>query len=134
MLDDLRWEYKALILIGIVTISIVIYSYSYFNSGERERISDSSPVEPQPQPVPINIPNMTSENTSSSTENVTAEEARQIAGESGYTAGQPSRGSITINGTDVPVWVVPLQRGGRTVREVYVSIEGGQIVGKREFQ
>jgi len=134
LFDDLRWEYKALILIGIFTLSVIIYSYSSFNSGERERISDSTPVEPQPQPVPINIPNMTSDNTTNTTKNVTAEEARQIAAEPGYTAGQPSRGSININGTDIPVWVVPLQRGGRTVKEVYVSIEGGRIAGEREFQ
>ncbi|MCG2828434.1 hypothetical protein [Methanothermobacter sp. K4] len=132
MFSDLRWEYKALAIIAIIATLVTLYSYSSFNHGERVRLSDSTQIQPQPQPVPVSVPNMT-DNRTNTTENVTAEEARQIAAESGYTAGQPTRGSINLNGTDVEVWVVPLQRGGRTVKEVYVSMEGGQIVGSREL-
>jgi len=132
LFTDLRWEYKALAAIAIIAILVTVYSYNSFNHGERVRLSDSTQIEPQPQPVPVSVPNITDNKTDTS-ENVTAEEARQIAAESGYTAGQPTRGSINLNGTAVDVWVVPLQRGGRTVKEVYVSMEGGQIVGSREF-
>ncbi|MDI9617588.1 hypothetical protein [Methanothermobacter sp.] len=132
MFSDLRWEYKALAIIAIIAILVTVYSYNSFNQGERVRLSDSIQPKPQPQPVPVSVPNMT-DNRTNTTENITAEEARQIAVESGYTAGQPTRGTINLNGTNVEVWVVPLQRGGRTVKEVYVSMGNGQIVGSREF-
>ncbi len=133
MLDDLRWEYKALGLIVLIGLSITAYSYLSMGGGERVSLSNNS-VEQQPEPAPLPFPEYNSTGSEeNNTGNITAEEAREIAAESGYTAGDPTMGSININGTQILVWVVPLQRGGKTVREVYVRLEDGEILGSRDF-
>lgn len=137
------WEKKALIVLAIITVIVVIYAFNPFagtpNVQFQNNTSETPPVTP-PQPV------VTSNNTTANTTNVnittnvtgtfqiTVEQAKKIATESGYTTGEPTKGVITINNVATNVWIVPLMKGFKVSKKVYVDASNGIIVGSEEVK
>jgi|GEM_PF-557658 len=127
----MRWEHKA--LIGIVAIAslLIFYAYSPFFSREGFTSPPQASPPPEPQPVPVVVPasNNSSNNTNSTGDlEITAEKAKEIASKQGHVTGEPTSGSINIQGNNIEVWIVPLYKGGKLTERVYISKTDGKIV------
>ncbi|MGC9516091.1 MAG: PepSY domain-containing protein [Methanomicrobiales archaeon] len=134
---DLTWEKKALIVVGVITLIILIYAYGPFQVTPEVKINNQT-EEPQPvQTMPFPQPTSNnSTNNTNGTDNfkITKEQAQRIAEEPGFTTGDPSQGTVTINNKEVSVWIVPLLKNGNIEKEVYVDAENGNIVGTKIVQ
>ncbi|KAF5078409.1 hypothetical protein DSECCO2_140840 [anaerobic digester metagenome] len=133
---DLTPEKKALIALGVVVLIITIYSYNpFFQTSNNTTVNNTTPSSPSVVPVPFTqqgSDNTTASNntTGNSTSQITAEQAQNIAAQanSGYTAGQATQSSITVNGQQTSVWVVPLLKNGSIKKTVYVDSNTGSII------
>lgn len=143
------WEKKALIVLGILTLIIVIYAYNPFQSTGDVEVQNQTtettetPVE-TPAPQPAVSDNTTSDNTTNinitnetnGTFQISADEAKKIVttSNSGYTAGEPTQGTVTINNNAISVWIVPLMKNNIVSKKVYVDATSGTIVGNEEVK
>lgn len=75
----------------------------------------------------------TSSNSNNSLQNITSQEAKEIAKEVGLRTGEPNSGTIEINNVTINVWIVSLYKQNKLVKEVYVNKEDGNIVTTKEF-
>ncbi|MGB9936939.1 MAG: peptidase [Methanobacterium sp.] len=141
------WEKKALIILGIITFIVVIYAYGPFKSDPNVQIQNQTveAAAPTPAPAPAS-PVVTTNNSSSNnitnvtpagnngTYLITSDQAKQIATQSGFTAGQPTKGSVMVNNNNMAVWIVPLMKGTILSKRVYVDAATGIIVGSEEVK
>ncbi|MBM4242057.1 MAG: PepSY domain-containing protein [Euryarchaeota archaeon] len=141
---DLNWEKKALIVLGVVTLIILIYAFDPFKPQSNLTVENQS----MQYPVTSNNPNsnnvttannttsnITSNTTSNTTDfKITKEQAKSIASEPGYTVGEPRGEIITINDNSYAVWVVPLLRYNKVVKEVVIDANTGNILETREIK
>ncbi len=130
------WEKKALIIVGIIFIILVIYAYNPFKSTPNVEIANQTTDTAVATPAP---PVVTSDNSTNNTSitnetngtfQISADVAKNIAAgaNSGYTAGQPTQGNVTINNTAFSVWIVPITKASIS-KKVYVDLSTGTIVG-----
>lgn len=137
--EKLEPEKKVLIGLGIIVFVIIIYAFNPFHGNSNAPVvqgqpTDTSTVTPtSPVVTPSNSTvsnNTTSTNTTNETFQISADVAKNIAtgANPGYTAGQPTQGTVTINNTVVSVWVVPLTQGVIS-KSIYVDPKTGMIVG-----
>ncbi|AXV36790.1 MAG: hypothetical protein CIT01_00550 [Methanobacterium sp. BRmetb2] len=132
---DLTWEKKALIVVGVITVIILIYAYGPFQFTPEVKIVNQTeqPATVQKMPFPQPSSNNTTINNTNNTDfKITKEQAQRIAEEPGYTTGEPTQGTLTIDNKEVPVWIVPLLKDNRVEKEVYVNAENGNIVGTKQ--
>ncbi|WP_455240797.1 peptidase [Methanothermobacter tenebrarum] len=132
----MKWEYKALIGIIVITFSLIFYAYNPFFSGDKSTPPQPSPPPAEPQPAPIVVPkfNNSSNDTNSTGDfEISAEKAKEIASKPGYTTREPTSGSIKIQGEDVEVWIVPLYKDQKLAERVYISKTDGKIIATEKF-
>ena len=132
------WEKKALIVLGIAVFIILIYAFNPFQGNANvytspDQTQDVQPVTSAPSPVVSNTSdNNTTVNTTSNngTFQISADVAKNIVlgNYTGFTAGQPTQGNVTINNTLVYVWIVPITQGSLS-ENIYVDMSTGTIVG-----
>jgi hypothetical protein len=132
---DLTPEKKALIALGVVVLIIAVYAYNpFFQTSNNTTVNNTTPSSPSVVPVPFTQQgsnNTTSNNTTTnSTSQITAGQAQNIAAQanSGYTAGQATQSSITVNGQQTSVWVVPLSKNEAVKKTVYIDSNTGKII------
>ena len=136
--NKLKREEKALICLAVVVLILTIYAYNPFlmSSDNNSTLENTAPSNTA-SVVPVPFTQQTSNNTTSSnntttnsTSQITAGQAQNIAGQanSGYTAGQATQGSITVNGQQTSVWVVPLSKDGSIKKTVYIDSNTGKII------
>ena len=134
------WEKKALIIIVVIALIVVVYANNPFKSNPNV-VVDNNSTATSPAPAPTPPQNVVPTNNSTNNTNITntsgnfqisADQAKQIAtaANSGYTAGQPTKGNITINNNNFSVWIVPLTQGTKSKNE-YVNAATGVIVGEQ---
>jgi len=127
----MRWEHKALIGTIAITSLLIFYAYNPFFSREEPTQAPPAPLPPEPQPVPVVVPaSNNSSNNTNSTGNleITAEKAKEIASKQEHVTGEPTSGSINIQGNNIEVWIVPLYKDGKLTERVYISKTDGKIV------
>lgn len=132
----MKWEYKALIGIIIITFSLIFYAYNPFFSKEKSPPKQPTPPPAEPQPAPIVVPkpnNSSNNNNSTGDFEISAEKAEEIASKPGYTTKDPTSGSIKIQEKDIEVWIVPLYKDHKLVERVYISKTDGKIVATEKF-
>ncbi len=132
----MRWEHKALIGIIVITFSLIFYAYKPF-LGEEATPPPQTPPPPEPQPVPVipfNSSNNTTNISSNNTTNITIEKAKEIASKPGYSTGEPTSGSINIQGKDIEVWIVPLYKDQKLAERIYIGKADGKVVATEKFQ
>jgi len=127
------WEKKALIIVVVIVFIIAVYAFNPFQPKTNVTSNNTStPAAPTIVPLPqSNLGNSSniSSNSSNSTGILTADQAKNIAEQSnpGYTAGQPSQGTIVVNGTTIAVWIVPITKSGSS-KTLYIDLTSGRIV------
>jgi len=130
------WEKKALIVVVIIVFIITAYALNPFQSKANVTSNNqSSPTAPTIVPLPQSNPNNSSNISSNSSNNtgvpsqITADQAKNIAEQSnpGYSAGQPSQGTVLVNNTTIAVWIVPITKTGSS-KTLYIDITSGRIV------
>jgi len=127
------WEKKALIVVGVVFLISVIYALNpYQGSPTNDTIQNQSTQTINIIPFSQNKANNYN-NTSTpvtNTTKLTADQAKSIASQShpGYTVGQPIEGSVTVNSTNYPVWIVPLSQNNVVSKTIYIDRNTGIIV------
>jgi predicted pyridoxine 5'-phosphate oxidase superfamily flavin-nucleotide-binding protein len=132
---DLTPEKKALITLGVVVLIVTVYAYNpFFQTSNNTTVNNTTPSNPSVVPVPFTQQgsnNTTSNNTTANpTGQITAEQAQTIAAQAnhGYASGLATQGSITINGQQTSVWVVPLSKDGSIKKTVYIDSNTGKII------
>ncbi|MBI5680748.1 MAG: peptidase [Methanobacterium sp.] len=127
------WEKKALIVLGIITVIIVIYAFNPFAGTPNVQIQNQTPETPAVTPPPAVVtPNNTTANRTNvnittngtGTFQITAEQAKKIAAESGYITGEPIKGIYNV----INVWIVPLMKNNKIVKNVYIDASNGNKV------
>lgn len=133
---DLSWEKKALIGLGVIALIIVIYAYNPLHSPGEVIVQNDTPA-PQPlRTMPFTTTSSESNNTTQTNTtslNITSQQAKEIAAETGLRTGEPASGSIKINNETISVWIVPLYKQNKLEKEVYVNKVNGNIVATKEF-
>lgn len=127
------WEKKALIVVGVVFLISVIYALNpYQGSPTNDTVQNQSTQTINIIPFSQNKANNynNSPNTANNTTKLTADQAKSIASQShpGYTVGQPIEGSVTVNSTNYPVWIVPLSQNNVVSKTIYIDRNTGIIV------
>lgn len=133
---DLTPEKKALIALGVVVLIVTVYAYNpFFQTSNNSSVNNTTPSNTSVVPVPFTQQgsnNTTDSNntTTNSTSQITAGQAQTIAAQAnaGYTAGQATQSSITVNGQQTSVWVVPLSKNGAVKKTVYIDSNTGKII------
>lgn len=133
---DLTPEKKALIALGVVVLIVTVYAYNpFFQTSNNTTANNTTPSNPSVVPVPFTQQgsnNTTSSNntTTNSTGQITAEQAQNIAAQAnhGYASGQATQGSITVEGQQTSVWVVPLLKDSSIKKTVYIDSNTGKII------
>ena len=140
------WEKKALIILAVITVIVVVYAYGPFNGNARAEVVNNTSEAPVTEPTPVPSPEVATSNNSTSnitnvttygsngTYQITADQAKKIATESGFTAGEPTKGNIMVNNNNIAVWIVPLMKGSTVSKRVYVDGATGVIVGNEEVK
>lgn len=131
------WEKKALIVLGIIVFIIIIYAFNPFQGSANVEVQNGTVDAPVAAPVPqVETPdnstanNTTAVNTTNTTFQISADVAKNIAtgANPGFTAGEPTQGTVNINNTVVSVWIVPLTQSALS-KKIYVDSTTGIIVG-----
>lgn len=142
------WEKKALIIVAVVTVILVVYAYGPFNGNARAEVINNTSETPVTEPAPVPAPQVPTFNNSTSsnitsvnvtggnngTYQVTADQAKKIASQPNFTAGEPTKGNIMINNNNTAVWIVPLMKGTVIFKRIYVDAATGIIVGSEEVK
>jgi hypothetical protein len=124
-----NWEKMALIGVAAVLIISVIYALNPFPltapNDTMEQTTTTTNIIPFPKITKVN--NNTSDN---STIEITLERAKTIAAQQrpGYTVGNPVKGSVVVNNTTYPVWIVPLLTQNTVSKTIYIDLYTGNIV------
>ena len=138
--NSLTREQKALLVLGVVILGLVFYAYHPIVGSPDN--NNTTQVQQATQPTTVTtVPftqsgsnNTTASNntTSNSTSQITAEQAKNIATQSvqGYTAEEPTQGSINVNGASTSVWIVPLSKNNVVSKTLYIEVNTGKIVQK----
>lgn len=139
------WEKKALIVLAVITIIVVVYAYGPFKGDAKAEIINNTSEVPAPAPAPpspvvttnnstSNITNVNITGGNNGTYQITADQAKKIAEQPGFTAGQPTKGNVMINNNNIAVWIVPLMKGTIISKRIYVDAATGIIVGSEEVR
>ena len=80
----------------------------------------------------ITVVNVT--NGTNGTYQISADQAKKIASQSGFTAGEPTKGTIMVNNNNISVWIVPLLKGTVVTKRIYVDSVTGVVVGSEEVK
>jgi len=141
------WEKKALIILAVITIIVVVHAYGPFNGNAKAEAVNNTSEAPVTEPAPAPAPQVTTSNNSTSnitsinvtggnnrTYQITADQAKKIASQSGFTAGEPTKGNVTINNNSTAIWIVPLMKGTIISKRIYVDAVTGVIVGSEEVK
>ena len=137
----LETEKKALVLLGIVVFAVLIYAFNPFHSTSDIQYVQGpteSPATTSTPPVVTSNNSTVSNNTSSTnitngtnvTSQISSDVAKNIAAGAnpGFTAGQPTQGTVIVNNTVVSVWIVPITNNMAVSKTVYVDSTTGMIV------
>lgn len=134
--NSLTQEQKALVGLAVVVFIVVFYAYHPF-TGSAVNNTTQNQDEPQSADV-VAVPfqqagsnnSTVSNNTTVSNATITSDEAKNIAEQSqaGYTAGDPTQGSINVNGAETSVWIVPLSKNNAVSKTLYIDANTGKIV------
>ena len=136
--NSLTHEQKALVGLAVVVLCVVFYAYHPF-TGAAVNNTTQNQDQDQPQSADVvAVPfqqagsnnSTVSNNTTSSNTTVTSQQAKNIAEQSrsGYTAGDPTQGSINVNGAETSVWIVPLSKNNAISKTLYIDANTGKIV------
>lgn len=139
------WEKKALIILAIITIIVVVYAYGPFKGDTKAQILNNTTEVPATAPTsPVvasnnstssnNITNVNITGGNNGTYQITADQAKKIAVQPGFTAGEPTKGSVLISSNNISVWIVPLMKGTVISKRIYVDAITGVIVGSEEVK
>ena len=132
-----NWEKIALIIVGVIFLATIIYALNPFQGKPTNLTQTQTPPNYYFGPIPFNKINISSNsptNTSAPAGNgsykLTADQAKTIALQQNPDYGplQPFQGSISINGTFVPVWIVPLSQNNVVSKTIYIDANTGNIV------
>lgn len=134
--NSLTQEQKALVGLGVVVLCVVFYAYHPFTGAA---VNNTTQNQDQPQSADVvAVPfqqagsnnSTVSNNTTTSNATITSQQAKNIAeqSQSGYTAGDPTQGSINVNGTGTSVWIVPLSKNNAVSKTLYIDANTGKIV------
>lgn len=134
--NSLTREQKALVGVGVVVVCVLFYAYHPILGTPETDNNTSIQNEEQPPVVAVPFPQPGSNNTTVSnntTDNgtvITSEQAKNIAVQvrPGYTAQEPTKGSVNVNGTATTVWIVPLSMNNAISKTLYIDANTGRIV------
>ena len=136
--NSLTREQKGLIGLAVVIIIVVIYAYHPIIGTPNNNTTNSTQDQQQSAAMPMPFTQSGSNNTtvsnntttSNGTSQITADQAKNIATQArqGYTAQEPSQGSITVNGAVTSVWIVPLSKNNAVSKTLYIDVNNGKIV------
>jgi uncharacterized membrane protein YkoI len=134
--NSLTQEQKVLVGLAVVVLCVVFYAYHPFTGAA---VNNTTQNQDQPQSADVvTVPfqqagsnnSTVSNNTTTSNATITSDEAKNIAehSQSGYTAGDPTQGSINVDGTETSVWIVPLSKNNAISKTLYIDANTGKIV------
>ncbi len=137
--NSLTREQKGLIGLAVVIIIVILYAYHPIIGTPTDNSTiNTTPNQQQSAAVPMPFTQSGSNNTtvsnntttSNGTNQITADQAKNIATQArqGYTAQQPSQGSVTVNGVVTSVWIVPLSKNNAVSKTLYIDVNNGKIV------
>ena len=135
--NSLTREQKGLIGLAVVIIIVVIYAYHPIIGTPTDNITASTQDQQQSAAAPMpftqsgsNNTTVSNNTTSNGTSQITADQAKNIATQArqGYTAQEPSQGSITVNGAVTSVWIVPLSKNNAVSKTLYIDVNNGKII------
>jgi len=136
---DYKREKQALIILAAITGLILIYAYGPFEGKLDVKIQNETvPTSPPQDNSSFNLTksnNTTANNTTiedNTTTPISKEDAKEMASGQGYTVGEPTLGTITINDKEFTAWIVPLLKDGKIVKEIYIDAITGTIIESKE--
>jgi uncharacterized membrane protein YkoI len=136
--NSLTREQKGLIGLAVVIIIVVLYAYNPISGTPSD--NNTTQVQQATQPTTVttvpftqsgsNNTTVSNNTTGNGTNQITAEQAKNIATQSvqGYTAEEPTQGSINVDGASTSVWIVPLSKNNIVSKTLYIDANTGKIV------
>jgi uncharacterized membrane protein YkoI len=135
--NNLTREKQALIGLAVIVLIVIIYAYHPFVGTTS---NNTTQVQQSTQPTTVttvpftqsgsNNTTVSNNTTGNGTSQITAEQAKNIATQSmpGYTAEEPTQGSINVDGASTSVWIVPLSKNNAVSKTLYIDANTGKIV------